>query len=48
MAIDPAIRRSGKDRRLYTWVAVFIPLIVLTGFARTYYLKGFFVEGKCL
>jgi len=42
MGIDPAIHRSGKDHRLYTWVAVFIPLIVLTGFARTYYLKSFF------
>ena len=40
--IDTTMHRSGKDRRLYTWVAVFIPLIVLTGFARTYYLKGFF------
>ena len=42
MAIDQSIHRSGKDRRLYAWVAVFIPIIVLAGFARTYYLKGLF------
>lgn len=43
MAIDPSIQRSGgKDRHLYIWVAVFIPVIVLLGFARTYYLKGLF------
>jgi hypothetical protein len=42
MAIEPSIHRSGKDRRLYTWVAVFIPIIVLAGFARTYYLRGLF------
>jgi hypothetical protein len=27
---------------LYTWLAIFVPIIVLAGFARTYYLKGFF------
>lgn len=32
----------GNDRRLYIWFAVFMPVIVLAGFARTYYLKGFF------
>lgn len=42
MAIDPTIHRGGRDRRLYTWMTVFIPIIVLAGFARTYYLKGFF------
>jgi hypothetical protein len=42
MAINPSIPRSVKDRRLYIWFAVFMPLIVLVGFARTYYLKGFF------
>jgi len=42
MAIDPTMHRSGRDRRLYIWMAVFIPIIVLAGFARTYYLKGFF------
>src|SRR3982751_4565977 len=38
----PSIPRGGRERRLYAWVAVFIPLIVLAGFARTYYLKGLF------
>jgi hypothetical protein len=42
MAVEPSIHRSGRDRRLYTWVAVFIPIVVLVGFARTYYLKGLF------
>ena len=30
------------DRRLYIWAAALVPVIVLIGFARTYYLKGFF------
>jgi len=43
MAINTNISRPRtRDRRLYTWVAVFLPLIVLAGFARTYYLKGLF------
>lgn len=35
-------RTSTRDRRLYIWVAVIFPLLVLAGFARTYYLKGLF------
>ena len=42
MATNPSISRSARDHRLYTWLAIFIPIIVLAGFARTYYLKGFF------
>lgn len=43
MAVNTTINRvRTRDRRLYTWVAVFFPIIVLIGFARTYYLKGFF------
>jgi hypothetical protein len=42
MAMNPNIQTTGKNRRLYIWFAVFIPLIVLAGFARSYYLKGFF------
>lgn len=42
MEIDPPIHRGSRDRRLYIGAAVFIPLIVLAGFARTYYLKGLF------
>jgi hypothetical protein len=42
MAVNPNLQRLEKERRLYVWAAVFIPLIVLAGFARTYYLKGLF------
>ena len=42
MATNPSISRSARDHRLYTWLAIFVPIIVLAGFARTYYLKGFF------
>jgi hypothetical protein len=39
--MSTSILRSN-DRRLYLWVAALVPVIVLIGFARTYYLKGFF------
>lgn len=42
MAINPGIQTTGKDRRMYIWFAVLMPIIVLAGFARSYYLKGFF------
>ena len=42
MAVDERVHRSGRDRRFYAWVAIAIPLIVLAGFARTYYLKVLF------
>lgn len=42
MATEPTIHRSVRERRLYVWAALFIPVIVLAGFARTYYLKGLF------
>ena len=42
MATNERIHRGTRDRRFYTWVAIAIPIIVLLGFARTYYLKGFF------
>src|SRR2546423_8899608 len=42
MAAEPSMQRRVSDRRLYIWAAVFIPLIVLAGFARSYYLKGLF------
>jgi hypothetical protein len=42
MAINPSFQRGARERHLYIWVAAFIPIIVLAGFARTYYLKGFF------
>lgn len=37
-----SVSRRINDRRLYIWAAILFPLIVLAGFARTYYLKGFF------
>jgi len=39
--MNASIARSN-DRRLAIWVAALVPVIVLAGFARTYYLKGFF------
>lgn len=39
--MNPSIPRRN-DRRLSIWVAALVPVIVLAGFARTYYLKGFF------
>ena len=42
MATTPNFNRRISDRPLYLLAAVVIPLIVLAGFARTYYLKGFF------
>jgi hypothetical protein len=43
MATNPLIHRRVSDRRLYILAATLIPIIVLVGFAWTYYLKGFFV-----
>jgi hypothetical protein len=42
MATTPNFHRRISDRPLYLLAAVLIPLIVLAGFGRTYYLKGFF------
>lgn len=42
MATSPNFHRRISDRPLYFLAAVIFPLIVLAGFARTYYLKGFF------
>ena len=42
MATTPNFHRRISDRPLYLLAAVVVPLIVLAGFARTYYLKGFF------
>lgn len=36
------VNRRINDRKLYLIAAILIPVIVLIGFARTYYLKGFF------
>ncbi|MCI0603092.1 hypothetical protein L0156_08750 [bacterium] len=42
MAENQTLNRRVFDRRLFATAAVLFPLIVLAGFARTYYLKGFF------
>ena len=42
MAATPRMPGRVNDRRLYITAAILIPLIVLAGFARTYYLKPFF------
>ena len=42
MAMNSVSQTTGRDRRMYIWFAVFMPIIVLVGFARSYYLKGFF------
>jgi len=42
MATSPNFHRRISDRPLYLLAAVIVPLVVLAGFARTYYLKGFF------
>lgn len=42
MATGDTRRRSGGDNRLFVWAAVLFPVVVLAGFARTYYLKGLF------
>lgn len=40
MALNPTADR--REHRLYRWAAVLLPVIVVLGFARTYYLKGLF------
>lgn len=42
MATSPNIPRRISDRPLYLLAAIVVPLIVLVGFARTYYLRGLF------
>lgn len=41
-AVTETLDRRLFDRRLFKTAAIAFPLIVLAGFARTYYLKGFF------
>lgn len=44
MAVNQLIERRESERRFFLAVAVLFPLIVLAGFARTYYLKGLFAS----
>ena len=40
--MDQTVNQRSKERRLYAWAAASIVIIVLVGFARSYYLKGVF------
>jgi hypothetical protein len=42
MAVNDSLNRRIFDRRLYAAAAVLFAMIVLAGFARTYYLREFF------
>lgn len=42
MAATPRMPVRVNDRRLYIFAAILTPIIVLAGFARTYYLKPLF------
>ena len=42
MALNESLNRRAFDRRFYAVAAALFPILVLAGFARTYYLKGFF------
>ena len=41
MAVNPSARRLS-ERRFFALAAAVFPLLILLGFGRTYYLKGFF------
>jgi hypothetical protein len=42
MAASEHLKRRISDRNLYLFAAILTPIIVLIGFARTYYLKSLF------
>ena len=42
MAANPKPFPGAVDRRFYTWGAIAAAVVVFSGFARTYYLKGAF------
>jgi hypothetical protein len=42
MAVNEAFLERMRERRVYLIAAILFPLIILIGFARTYYLKGLF------
>jgi hypothetical protein len=41
-AVSEAVERRLFDRRVFKAAAILFPLVILAGFARTYYLKGLF------
>jgi hypothetical protein len=42
VAVNETLARRAFDRRMFMASAILFPLIILAGFARTYYLRGFF------
>lgn len=44
MATSPALSTRLRDRRFYLLVTLLIAAIVFTGFARTFFLNGFFAK----
>jgi hypothetical protein len=42
MAVNPALDRRQFERRLFLFLAILFPVVVVAGFARTYYLRFFF------
>jgi len=44
MATSPALAARLRDRRFYLFVAVLTAAIVFAGFARTFFLNGFFAK----
>ena len=42
MAVSPSASRRLTERRFFALAAALFPLLILLGFGRTYYLKGFF------
>jgi hypothetical protein len=42
MALNDTLNRRALDRRLFAVAALLFPLLIIAGFARTYYFKGFF------
>ena len=42
MAINDAAERRAFERKFFLAIAILFPIVVLIGFAPTYYLKGFF------
>jgi len=44
MATSPALTARLRDRRFYLFIAIVAAALVFTGFARTFYLNGFFTR----
>src|SRR5690348_11651224 len=44
MATSPALSARVRDRRFYLFIAIVAAALVFAGFARTFYLNGFFAR----